>query len=132
MAVPPLEEQKALLCSKGTIPLLATAKDCPSKSAGACYEEALAYYEGTGVAKDIKRARTLFEAACDLRDSISCFNAAVIARTGQAGETDEVRAQAFFRWACMLGDKDGCTAGCQLGDGCCCGELGFLVADGLE
>lgn len=88
------------------------AKPARPKPAGACtspdtcYESARASL-GRG---DNKKARWLFEQACNQGHGPACFRLGVMYRDGKGVRPSDSRARQWFEQACRAGDNSGCDA----------------------
>ena len=126
-----------------SIPLL--AKACKRKHGPSCFELALAYMEGRGVAKNPGRARKLYRKACRADAPRACANLGSL-----LVNEDPKAAMKLFRRSCQLGLQETCctygsmlmersrfkTAGPLLDEGCrgghanCCDSLAPLLVSG--
>lgn len=72
--------------------------------------ETLAYSLQTGraVAKDLKRARALYEQTCAQDSGLGCSNLSKMVRLGQGGPLDSLRGFELKRKACDLGHTNAC------------------------
>jgi TPR repeat protein len=68
----------------------------------ACFQLAESYLNGTGVTKDLDRARKLFTATCDKRNAEACAFASDLFETAK----DRPRAMELARKACELDPKE--------------------------
>jgi TPR repeat protein len=64
--------------------------------------------------RDLKRAVSLYERACDGGDSSSCMQAGVLLANGEALPRDVPRARALFEKACKAGQSLGCENASRL------------------
>ena len=68
------------------------------------------YATGDGVTRDVARAATLFQRACDGGEARGCYALAVSYNTGVGVTQDLARAATLFRQACDGGYAAGCRA----------------------
>lgn len=87
---------------------------CNKGNGQGCFNLALSYEDGDGVAKNPKKAQQLYEKACSMRIADGCVNAAVGYRTGDQVAKNLKKAAQFFEAACKLGDEEGCKGGQQV------------------
>ncbi|CAI8047082.1 Cytochrome c oxidase assembly factor 7 [Geodia barretti] len=67
------------------------------------------HYVGHGVPKDLSKALSIFETACEKGSSGACNNAGLVWKTSRPDvQADYSRAAEFFHRACNGGHKNGC------------------------
>jgi TPR repeat protein len=132
--------------------------DCGA--AESCVKQAVAFRQGDGVKKDLRRACELYETACDKGHSLSCADLATLLAVGGASiGRDERRAVTLFDKSCTLGFANACFSagnmylqgsrepgvlprdykragdyyrrGCDAGEGVACASLADLYRKGL-
>jgi TPR repeat protein len=91
---------------------------CDLQSGSGCASLAFLYATGKAVAKDDKRAATLYRKSCELGDAQGCYNAGLMSEGGRGVKEDLARAAADYDEACELGSSTACT------------NLGFLYERG--
>ena len=74
-----------------------------------CNELGVMYGTGEGVAKDLARAATLYQRACDGGEMWGCVNLGVMYGTGEGVARDRPRAIDLYQQACDGGQSWGCT-----------------------
>ena len=92
---------------------------CDLQSGSGCATLAFLYATGKAVAKDDKKAATLYKKSCELGDPQGCYNAALMAQSARGSKEDLARAVADYQEACDLGSSPSCT------------NLGFLYERGI-
>lgn len=93
-------------------------RSCDLGSAAGCANLAYLYAAGKSVAKDDRRAASLYRKSCDLGDAQGCYNAGVMADDGRGVREDPAAAAADYAEGCSLGSSTACT------------NLGFLYEHG--
>jgi TPR repeat protein len=79
-------------------------------SATDCFDLALAFDQGRGVAAaDPKKARDLYQAACDAGNFAACNNLGNLLSRGRGGARSVAMARQLFDRACHGGDDTGCA-----------------------
>ncbi len=130
-------------------------KGCDGGVAVGCFDLAVAYDVGRGVAVDKAHAVTLYDRACDAGEARGCFNLALSYAKGEGVAADKARAATLYQRACDGGWLDGCynlarvyrkgegvavdnPKAAQIFDKACgndeawsCGDLGFMYASAL-
>ena len=83
---------------------------CQDGLMAACYDLAVLHEEGKSVARDLERARQLYERACqsDAPDATACNNLAVLYQKGRSVKADQKEASELYRRSCELGSMLGC------------------------
>ena len=127
--------------------LMLNRQACDGGGAGGCAALALMINRGWGVAPDPAKAAALYERACDGGSPAGCNGLGLAYLEGRGTRKDVQLATGLFEWACDAGSKDGCYdlglmlsgegerrddaaaaeafgAGCKLGHGLSCTELG--------
>jgi TPR repeat protein len=84
-------------------------EDCDRGIASACAIVATRAERGDGVPRDLTRAVTLHERACDLRDALSCIAAAHMHSAGIGVSPNRARQMDLLATACKLGDATACS-----------------------
>lgn len=79
---------------------------CDRRLETACAELARLYRRGEGTTKDITRAATLLDQACQGGDAAACHERAWMLRRGLA--PDDTRTEDLLRKACQLGHRPSC------------------------
>jgi uncharacterized protein len=92
---------------------------CDLQNGSGCATLAFLYATGKSVAKDDKKAATLYKKSCELGDAQGCYNAALMAQSARGTREELARAVADYQEACDLGSSPGCT------------NLGFLYERGI-
>jgi TPR repeat protein len=87
---------------------------CELKNGGACYNVALAFENGDGVAQDKLAAAALYQQSCELNDGSGCWSLALMYRDGVPVAQNISRAIALLERACDLKDATGCEYLAQL------------------
>jgi TPR repeat protein len=82
---------------------------CYSRNAHSCTSFAQALLEGRGVARNVDRARHLFDSSCGRGDGRACFDLGILYDTPRAGAKDEARAAALFQRGCEDGEMGACS-----------------------
>jgi TPR repeat protein len=73
-----------------------------------CFDLALALDQGRGTTADPKRARDLYQAACDAGNFSACNNLGNLVNRGRGGARSVAMARQLFDRACHGGDETGC------------------------
>ena len=85
---------------------------CDAGEMEACYDLALLFEDGQGgVEKDLDKARSLYEKACNAEspDPTACSNLGYMYKTGSGVEADPAEATELYSRSCELGSLLGCT-----------------------
>jgi hypothetical protein len=109
---------------------------------------------GRATARNLPRARALYERACARGDAIACTNLGGMHESGVTTAPDGTKARSRYEDACKAGDGDGCyrlaryyesgeggrrsemkaadlyEKGCNAGSAAACTSLGEIVAEG--
>jgi TPR repeat protein len=93
-------------------------KACELRSGSGCATLGYLYATGKAVAKDDRKATTLYRKSCELGDAQGCYNAGLMLDAGRGVREDAAKAAADYEKACDLGSSTGCT------------NLGFLYERG--
>ncbi len=91
---------------------------CDLGSGAGCANVAFLFATGKSVAKDDRKAASLYRKSCDLGDAQGCYNAGVMADDGRGVREDPAAAAADYAEGCSLGSSTACT------------NLGFLYEHG--
>lgn len=129
-------------------------KACDADNATGCFNLALSYEKGLGIAPDVALAAQLHARACDLGSGPACGNLGALRRAGLGGPMDKAAAARLYERGCDLGAARPCVAlggmfargeevakdaakaeayllrGCDGGDGDGCDRLGAMLAGG--
>ncbi len=81
---------------------------CDDGLSTSCFELAVAYRQGEGVARDDTRAYSLLERACGLGSSDACVDQGLLLIDGRGVARDDTRAAGLFRSACDVGNARAC------------------------
>jgi hypothetical protein len=84
-------------------------EDCDRGIASACATLAARMERGTGIPRDLTRAATLHERACELRDPGSCVLAARMHASGTGVTPNRTKQMELLVAACTLGDASACS-----------------------
>lgn len=84
-------------------------EDCDRGLASGCATLATRVEQGNGIARDLTRAVTLHERACELRDPSSCVVAARMHASGRGVVPNRARQMELLGLACTLGDPAACS-----------------------
>jgi TPR repeat protein len=82
---------------------------CTAGDVRSCNKLGDLYADGRGVAKDERRAATLYEKACTGGNAVGCYNLGVFYADGRGVPKDAKRAAALFKQSCQAGISEGCT-----------------------
>lgn len=87
-------------------------QQCEANNAKACYDLSVAYFNGTGVPENQKKAFELVQKACDLGSANGCSVVGVFYLKGAEWNSgvakDSSKAFAFYKKACDMGEAQGC------------------------
>lgn len=83
-------------------------RSCDKGFMASCYNLAMLYVNGLGVANDIQKANRIFFEACVNDEEQSCYNLAISYKDGIGVKADRLKAKEFFKKACDLGMEPGC------------------------
>jgi TPR repeat protein len=78
------------------------------------------YHANLAQNKDYKKARSLYEKACNLGDADACTNLAFMYKNGQGVAKDDAKATLWFEQACKSFGGEGCyntALSCENGQG---------------
>jgi TonB family protein len=89
---------------------VAIDRNCSAGKLEECRRLAIMLRSGTDVAQDLKRARELFQRACDGDISSACQSLASMYVAGEGGAIDLSNAARIDRKACEANDSAACTA----------------------
>jgi TPR repeat protein len=109
-------EQKCIECSlrrhgaAETMPaaLARFDSDCRSGNAASCSVLGVMHEHGRGVARDPKRASSLYQQACQQGNPAGCVNLGRLLGSGVGGRRDAEGAALIFEVACHDGVNEGC------------------------
>jgi len=104
---------------------------CKQGALGVCGALGRAYAGGIGVARDVPKAATLLEKACDA-DAQSCLVLAELLTVGDGVPANVDRTHALMRRACDIGPLQVCEQACEAGSGNACVALGDKLALGTD
>jgi uncharacterized protein len=128
---------------------------CSLGSALGCANLGTLYKLGRGTAKDVPKARALFEKACDASSLLGCVLLGNLYRTGEGVPLDVARARKLYEDACSAGSPVGCNnlgsllekgdssaealqasaaayrRGCEGGEAVSCYNLGAIYVKGV-
>ena len=113
---PPVPEQPgteapAALAATTALPpeLSKLDSECTGGSGEACWKLAVAYHEGSGVARDDAMQAKYFRAACERGHASGCHNVGAMMFLGQLGQTmDKPAAIPYFEKACKQKHPGAC------------------------
>lgn len=83
-------------------------KACDFGSIDGCYQMGVKYYNGNGVARDVKQSFALFKKVCDGGKIEGCNNLGVLYNNGEGTKQDIQKARQLFKKACDSGYKPSC------------------------
>ena len=87
-------------------------QQCEANNAKACFDLGVAYYNGTGVPTNQKKAFELAQKACDLGGANGCSAVGTFYVKGAEWNSgvakDSSKAFAFYKKACDMGYAEGC------------------------
>jgi hypothetical protein len=86
----------------------ALRRGCDGRDAFGCYNLAYLYLQGTGVAKDLARAASLYEEACGYGAAGACATVGKLAADGNGVPRDLTKATTFLDKACDGGHGEAC------------------------
>ena len=68
------------------------------------------YVEGLNAykANDYKKAKEIFEKACDGNDALACYNLGLLYKKGQGVKQNSQHAKTLFNKACYFGFQNAC------------------------
>jgi TPR repeat protein len=81
---------------------------CTAGDVRSCNKLGDLYADGRGVAKDERRAATLYEKACTVGLAEGCYNLGTLYTAGLGVTKDEGRAASLYEMACKGGDPLAC------------------------
>lgn len=84
-------------------------EECDRNIAFACAVAATRAEHGEAAARDLPRAASLYERACELRDSSSCVSAARMHAAGMGVSPNRAKQMELLAEACKLGDSAACS-----------------------
>lgn len=84
-------------------------EECDRGIPSSCALLAGRFERGDGIAKDLTRAATLHERACELRDALACVSAARMHAGGHGVPPNRGRQIELLVQACHLGDGSACN-----------------------
>lgn len=73
-----------------------------------CYSYGVALEQGVGMKKDLAKARSVYERACNANDADACNNLGFLFDHGHGGPQSDERAKELFKRACDGGNELGC------------------------
>lgn len=97
------------VCTREAKDPLPCAEDCDRGIASSCAVLATRTEHGEGVPRDLTRAVTLHERACELKDSASCMVAARMHASGAGVPPSRAKQLDLLAHACLLGDPLACA-----------------------
>lgn len=83
-------------------------QSCDKGFMPSCYNLAMLYTQGLGVAQNIEKANRIFFETCANNEEQSCYNIAISYKHGIGVKADRLQAKHFFQKACELGMELGC------------------------
>ena len=86
----------ALAAESPPVPLEQLKKRCDQGQRASCFEVAMSYDMGVGVARNLREAAYWHEKACVLGAAPSCYNLAVMHEKGEGVPKDPARAARFY------------------------------------
>ena len=80
-------------------------KECMNKDSKSCAYLGVRYFNGTGVFKNLKKAREFYEKGCDGGNMMSCSNLGLMYATGKGVKRDKEKSIKLLTKACKIGNS---------------------------
>ncbi|MEA2018012.1 MAG: tetratricopeptide repeat protein, partial [Campylobacterota bacterium] len=83
-------------------------KDCNDGGENGCYNLALMYQMGEGMAANEQKAQEIYKKACDLGSKRACFNSGVLYSRGSLNKIKVDKIKMLWKKACSMGHSKAC------------------------